>query len=291
MRYFYAKIGTGNTLASEYLSGRTPINKPAIPIFFNCVPGTRSEFLKNGGAKEQGRNFFECADNPENSIIVVINQGKLYLTAPVGDVEFWKAPEDLSYLKKGEFVKLLPIKIISEIPLSDVPAILASITANAYYYTGTFREIKDLGNICALKSLLNKPVDDFDYDKPEQLLLCLSSIELETLIAKIFEEGGCFVPAYRGGAIKDIDIFAKNLTNKDIKIGKFEIPSRSSISIQVKRTPHKRKKPAGCDYIITLHGDRAKEIIDLVKNTNGTKKWLKTSLEWLPAKILRGYGL
>ena len=290
MRYFYAKVGQGNSLASEYLQGATPIGVAALPIFFNGVPGNKEDFLKHGQAKEQGRNFFWCGDNPSQAKIVVINRGNLYVVLPRGGVEFWRCEEDTDQLKKNEYIKLLPIEVVVEKPLSDVPAILSSMTANAYYYTGTFREISDQGNVRALQSILGDSMSTFDFADPKDLLLCLSSIGLETLVAKIFEEAGCFVPAYRGGAIKGIDIFARNVQPTDISIGHIEIAADSEISIQVKRSSHMKKPPSGCDYLISLDND-ASWILDIVVGMNETKSWLKRSLSWVPNSVLVEYGL
>lgn len=290
MQYFYAKVGQGNSLANEYLQGDTPIGVPALPIFFNGQPSNREDFLEHGQAKEQGRNFFWCGDNPSQARIVVINRGNLYVVIPRGGVEFWRCGEDTDQLKKNEYMKLLPIEVAVENPLSDVPAILSSMTANAYYYTGTFREVRDQGNVRALQSILGDSISTFDVADPKDLLLCLSSIELETLIAKIFEEAGCFVPAYRGGAIKNIDIFARNVQPTDITIGHIEIAAGTAKSIQVKRSTHMKKPPSGCDYLISLDND-AGWILDRVVGMTETRSWLRHSLHWVPSPVLAEYGL
>lgn len=213
MKYFYSKIGKGNSLVQDYIiDGNTPIKTPAVPIFFNSEPSNRKEFLEKGDAKEQGINFFWCSDNLDKTTIIVIYEGELFLLKPTREIVFYEDGEN-------GFIKLLPVEIIVRERLSNVPVILSSMTANAYYYTGTFREIKDIGNIRAIQSVRKYNLTPFNVDSPEDLLYCLGSIELETLIAKIFEDAGCFVPAYRGGAIKGIDIFVKNITKSDISIG------------------------------------------------------------------------
>ena len=290
MKYFYAKVGKGNTLANKYLSNDSPIGMPAIPIFFDCGPGNKEEFLGNNTGKEQGRNFFWCGENIGKATIVVINEGYLYLLRPKNEVFFLKSNKNTDYLKESEYVKLLPIEILLKQSLSDVPAILSSMTANAYYYSGTFREIRDSGNIRAIQSVLKTPISEFNYEDSSDLLYCLSSIELETLVAKIFEEAGCFVPAYRGGAIKDIDIFAKNMGSKDVRLGNISIPTNSCASIQVKRKTTLKKPPVGCNYLLSVNND-SDYILDIVRNLKNTKRWLVMSLNWIPKKVLRGYNV
>jgi len=291
IKFFYAKLGRGNCLASEYLAGRTPINHVAVPIFFNGVPANRADFEKDSCAKEQGKNFFWCADNPNLGYIVIIHEGKIYLARPDGPVQFRNVPEDTRHLKAHEFHKLLPISIQDTRPLSGAPANLSSMTANTYLRSGTFREIRDKGNVRALQSLFKMPMDSLDCNDPEQLLGCLGSIELETLIAKLFEDSGCFVPAYRGGAIKGIDIFAKNLGPTDITVGnRIHIRSNSEVSIQVKRHSPLKEPPTGCDELISLTND-AEWLLGVIKDSEKTRKWLMQSFSWIPSDVLRNYGL
>jgi len=195
-KFYYAKMGKGNSLAENYLSGNNVLEKPAIPIFFNCEPDNKIDFLSQGNAKEQGRNFFECGTSNENKTIIIVNDGKVIFSEPAGDVIFSQYD-----VVDGNpwYEKLLPIKIIKQESITAVPAILASITSNAYYYSGTFREIKDSGNIKAIEAIKDGNVSCIAQKDPCNLLECLSSFELETLIAKLLEENGCFVPAYRGG--------------------------------------------------------------------------------------------
>ena len=65
-------------------------------------------------------------------------------------------------------------------------------------------EKKYEGNIAAIKYLIGE-LNDFKIDP----LKTLSSVQLETLVVKIFEKNGAFIPAWRGGTLKDIDIIAK----------------------------------------------------------------------------------
>ncbi len=292
-KFYYAKVGKGNELAGDYLSGRNAIKKPAIPIFFNCEPDNKADFLLHGNAKEQGRNFFECGSNNSKKTIVVVDCGKVIFSEPVGDVVFSQY-ELVNGLPRYE--KLLPVKITKQEPISSVPAILAGITANAYYYSGTFREIRDPGNIKAIEALKDGNVSCSAKNDPGKLLECLSSFELETLIAKLLEENGCFVPAYRGGNMKGADIIACNDMSKCIDIAGLSVLAQSSISIQVKRSTGLSRPPAGVDYLVGLEVKNAPScfdatwLIQAVEESKVTKEWLKRSLNWLPKSYLTSNG-
>jgi len=283
MRYFYAKIGKGNSLADQFIKGDTPLGKPCLPIFFEKESSNRDDFLKLGSSKEQGRNFFWCVDNPESSIIIVIHKGKLHIFSPSGNAVFWKASEKTGYAEVGEFVKLLPIQEESNHQVADIPTILSTMTANAYHYTGTFREISDTGNIRAIQKLQDNEI--LPISTETELLSCLSSIELETLVAKIFEEAGCFVPAYRGGSLKGIDIIARNNSSEQISVGNVTVPSKMSISIQIKRSTSMKVPPEGCDYLISFDRDSG-WLLEHIRSTVNTKAWFYESLSWLPEEFL-----
>jgi hypothetical protein len=295
-RFFYAKIDKGNKLADTYLSGDNEIKIPAIPIYFNCDYDNKDDFLKYGEANEQGRNFFECGTNTTDKYILIIDKGTLIIATPSGDIQFARSTKQIG---NNGFVKLLPINIIVKRSLVAVPSILASMTSNAYYYTGTFREIRDRGNINAIESVLGV-FNSYTSPKgsPHAILECLGSIEIETLVAKILEEHGCFVPAYRGGAIKDADIIACNDSSKIINISGLRInPNGSGVTIQVKRSSELVRPPLGINYLVGVHIKKGINCFDatwLIKTVNGlktTKIWLKRSLSWLPDDYLKQNGL
>src|SRR5207247_1188083 len=114
--------------------------------------------------------------------------------------------------------------------LKDVPPVLAGINANAWLSRGTYREMTNWGNIKAVERALGHPLPPEHLKKENcgvpQLLECLSSVELETLVAKLFEAAGCFVPAYRGGCIQYVDLFAHNDTPHSITLEKLSIPPK-----------------------------------------------------------------
>jgi hypothetical protein len=116
----------------------------------------------------------------------------------------------------------------------------------------------------------------------------LSSVEFETLVAKIFEESGCFVPAYRGGTMAGADLFAHNKSDSRISIGGLVIEPEASMSIQVKLKAHAKPLPSGIDLIVagdakeTPNSLGSKWLQTALKNSPNTARWLKSSIDWLP---------
>jgi hypothetical protein len=292
--YFYAKIGAANNLADKYLNGISEIGAPAIPIYFEGESSNEEQFLKKKVSQEQGENFFRCAKNPNCSYIIIIHNGFLHVLTPCGEVKF----KESAIFKTGEKekdaigqLKLLPVKKLPELtfPISDVPAVLATMRANRYYSSGTFRHIQDIGCNKAIDKILSHPIQSPEPFHPKNIFICMGSIEIETMIAKIFEEKGCHVPAYRGGNTVGIDIFAHNDSNAVIRIKDKCIKPGTRTSIQVKRG-HQTKKPEGCDHFISAESD-AEWLLKELKTTPKTLEWVKRSLDWLPSDYLRLNGL
>jgi len=285
-QFIYAKIDKANRSADPYLKGDCEIGIPCVPIYFNGSADNESDFLLSGGAKKQGQLFFECGRNPTGKYIVVIYGGEVVLLEPLGPIRFAKSQVQPGY--DGN-VKLLPVREIVRQPVKDVPAILAGINANRYYSSGTFREISDNGNRTALQCLL----DPSKVHIPSQCtaidaLECLGSVELETLVAKVFEELGCFVPAYRGGIIKDIDLFVHNNGSNNLSLCGIALLPKSKYAVQVKLRTHLKRTPDGVDFIITGSDASAPSVFgaswfsSAIKCSPTTRDWLFTSLSWLP---------
>lgn len=284
MKYFYAKIDSANKSAEAYLNGRNEIFRPAIPIYFNCEPDNEADFLLHGNSKEQGRNFFECGKNNNEKIIIVINAGWVRFLKPAGAVVFKKSEVQ----ENSGYVKLLPVDEVACKPINHVPPIMAGIAANRYYSSGTFREIRTAGNILAVRSLLDLPIDPPKNPGAVEMIECLGSFEFETLVAKIFEESGCFVPAYHGGNMQGVDIFARNDTDQSIEIGKVSIAPHQRASLQVKLQARIVAPQKGVDYLVAPGLVDSGTVLSnewlnsALSQSPKTLKWLSTSLSWLP---------
>jgi hypothetical protein len=290
--YYYAKINNGNIHAKEYLEGTSEVDYPAIPIYYNCDYNNTEDFLEKGGANQQGVDFFDCGKNNEDKFIVVIYGGRVRIFEPNGNIIFKISTVRKDHEGLEKWVKLLPVKERASFPIADVPTVLAGIGANRHYSSGTFRPIKNRGNILAIKNLLKQEIATPTILSLENALICLSSFELETLVAKIFEEAGCFVPAYRGGNMQGVDLFAFNNTNETIEIAQIVLPPKKRVSIQVKLKSDLKMPPEGVDYLIGI------EILQLpqcyghswfseaLKSSSVSAGWLRQSLSWLPEKYL-----
>ena len=272
-------------MARRYLRGESEVNYPAVPIYFTCEHDSEEKFLRDGGSKRQGELFFECGRNRDGKYIVVIHEAIVYILQPVGEVNFEK-----STVHEGKvgFVKLLPVEILKTIPISYVPAILASIGANRYYSSGTFREISDAGNIRAIQAALGQTINTPTDSSIIHAIECLSSVEFETLVAKIFEEAGFFVPAYRGGTLPGADLFAYNKSATAISIGHLSIDAGARRSIQVKLRANANLPPPGIDYLVACNVQESLNVLgaewleSALRQSPKAKAWLIASLDWVP---------
>lgn len=296
MNYYYLKIGKGNSDANDWLAGRNPLRRPAAVIYFDEL--TDSDY-RNGKGTSQPRNFWQRGQKKfhDETLMTVIHEGNVCLMKPVGKVRF------LPKIKIEEWTtrpKAMPIKVLTRKKCEDVPAVLASMSVNQYLAQGTFRETNHWGNMKAIDCVLGRACNGGHWklkeNGPAQLLECLSSTELETLVAKLFEAHGCHVPAYRGGTMREIDLFAYNHSSSTISIGKLVVPANGSISIQVKSWSSSMKRPKTVDYLIGLDVVGAKAfdaawLLQQVKARPAVTAWLRRSLNWLPIEYLKHFGL
>jgi len=260
-------------------------------------------------------------------IFVTIDSGFLWIYEPIGSplngekfgFNESRAVKDAhgSY-EKYDLPKFYKIKhLIKQRPISEVPYILAAMKSSQAFAQGTFYPIgenidgdptnKYDGNLAALKVLL-KDVD-FIRQKFNELsidpLYCLSSIELETLLAKIFEANECFVPAHRGGVLKDVDLFVD--TSKNTQIFGISSGSNVRLSIQIKLKISKNRNEiqelsqflgnSKNHYLITSEDEyeiglepfkisgqylTAEWIRNQVEKNKSVQKWFDNSIQWLP---------
>lgn len=297
LAFYYAKIGKGNQYASKYLKGENELKAPCIPIYFSGGEPDRDTFLASKSSKEQGEDFFNCADKWSNSYVVVIYGGNVSIWKPVPNcvVEFKNSEVDNDF--EG-MVKLMKVKKVMTKSVKDVPPIVAGINANRYYSSGTFREIDDPGNVLALTIMLVdhgalKAQHDIGEPTLARVIECLSSVQFETLIAKIFEEHGCFVPAYKGGTVKGIDLTARNDTAGLISIGGFKIEHGKTVSVQVKLriNPYERQRIVSSEQIDLLVWEiyaegpslpESKWLEAALSKSPQSRDWLLKSIDWLP---------
>jgi hypothetical protein len=298
MDYFYLKVGIGNAQARDWLAGKNPpnlLNRPAAPIYFDNY--NLADYKAGKGGKEP-RLFWERGKPEfyEKTRMVVVHEGEIWILKPDGEVDFLLSePNELG---NPHTPKAMPVKILKHRVAKDVPPVLASITANQYLTRGTFRQISDWGNYKAIDCMVGGPYEGEHWvgkQGPAQLFECLGSIELETLVAKLLEAYGCFVPAYRGGLMKDIDLFGYNDGDTEINIGSLKVPPKERVSLQIKRWSNGMTKPASVDYLVGLDvkgkdAFNADWILDQIKKCPPVIAWLRRSLNWLPTSFLSKFS-
>lgn len=293
MDYFFLKLGAGNVEAEARL-GKAP---PEAVVYFD--PLDEAAYVAGQG-KAQPREFWMRGHlhHHQLTIMVVIVGGKIWLLKPTGSVTFAPYSKDLT-------AKIMPVEILKLAWCKDVPPVLAGMGSSQRHGRRTFTRIEHWGNLKAIDFVLNRANSPAALKASHwlpknqtaaQLLECLGSTELETLVGKLFEEKGCHVPAYLGGTLRDIDIFAWNETATDIAIGDIVIPPQSRFSIQVK-TWQAIHCPSSVDCLIGLNAIRGPKTYDAdwllnrVQESPKTFAWMKRSLNWLPEHFRSQFGL
>lgn len=309
MQYYYLKNGKHNSLVRPLLVDykKYDFKNPSAAIFFgNCT----LDDLKNGkeGIDEQAISFYKWCTGIIEALAIVVSDGKIWILKPIDDlmemeINEFKKIVPFKYGSNNDIVKLSSVKVLYSDVLKNIPVVLANIGANQYLIRGTFRDIdeKYFGNILAIESLLKQRgiISTFSYsNSPEEItfrkiLTCLASIELETLIAKLLEEMGLFIPAYFGGTMKDIDLFAYNKSNRRFDIDERILNPGDKISMQIKgvlRTPYEIK-PDNVDYLFQVDGKLDAGLLNAdwlkrqLSKSRHTKKWLLDLLDWLPQEL------
>lgn len=299
MKYYNLKIGRGNRLADDWLAGNNPLGKPAAVIFFGkCT----IQDIKDGKTSKQPRDFYSSSlpENRDRTLITVIERGRGWIIKPADNVEEID-PQQIGLDDERNIWKVMPVSIEASFSLKDVPHILAGINSNAYLGRGTYRQIKYWGNIKAIHHVLGMPFPRehlmTENCTPKHLLECLSSLELETLIAKILEAAGCFVSAYRGGCIPDIDLFVRNISADEIELDGFEISPTERVSVQVKGLKKVKEIPNSVDYFVGLDAPPFARSFDATWIYNqsirfpSAAEWLRHSLSWLSPEFMQKYEL
>lgn len=291
--------------AEEWLDCRR-----SAPIFFGHwspeeIRSGSTPFQKK--AANEAIEFIGLSLNPENARLITIDSGYVWIYKVIGPLMF-DEKYSFKYEVTNELVipKYYPIEIIKKLKVSEVPYILSAMKSSQAFARGTFTEInkniitnKYIGNIAAIRSVLGETsglsVNPFR---------CLSSVELETLVAKIFEAHGAFVPAHRGAVLKDVDVFADiKEANPDVR---FEFNGSTKLCVQVKinttdladfRALEKFLNQEGhilitgeevpnvqlANYLAPGKYKTSEWLRINIDKFPSVKNWLTRSLDWLPA--------
>ncbi|MDO8659824.1 MAG: hypothetical protein Q7K54_04480 [Candidatus Parcubacteria bacterium] len=192
---------------------------------------------------------------------------------------------------ENDSIKYFEIDLLKKIKIKYCPLVLTSIKANRYIQSGTFRDLNHeryLGNTRALEYLIHEKI--ITVPNYAEYLQCLSSLEFETLIAKYLEEKGLFVPAYKGGFLRNYDLFCRNTGKVDIILGETIIKPGASISVQIKLNFNKDQKNLldRVDLLFCIKSDfEDKKVLDWrflkahITSDSVTNTWLKEDLNWV----------
>jgi hypothetical protein len=285
------------------------------PIFFGPYkPEEYISALENnekleGLNKKQLReacNFIQLYKKDPEARLITIDE-KIWIYKIAGQIKHEST--DVIVQKKRDQIseKIVPkyydIKILETCKIEEAPYILATMKTNQAFSRNTFRMIDEKkyeGNIAAIKSLIGE-LNNCKIDP----LKTLSSVQLETLVVKIFEKNGAFIPAWRGGTFKDIDIIAKfdgnipdNLFIKKIQEKKINIQVKIQLNDKnkVEDLIELLEKPN--NILITAddkpHDDleeyheinylTSKWIKKQIYSYDEIKKWYEKCIEWLPTQ-------
>lgn len=286
--------------------------------FYDCVnkwisAGYAAVFTKDpldkiqtGTASLDVKNFIKTFDKKENDDSVLVSIGTaedgidyIFIYKKAGKLEeISSLSVNQDYYKNCNYVDRaigFKIDLIKKIKVVDCPLVLATIKSCTRLTMGTFKSIEDpknpeshlnsyFGNIKAIEYICCDKKKKVKVDNFDEYLECLSPIEFETLIAKLKEEDGYFVPAYKGGMLKDYDLICKKdkiQENLQIKLNlskeTYNKYKNKNLSIYCVSKDEKIKNPE-----IKIYD--SKDILTLINKTEKTKKWLEQTLDWVDFK-------
>lgn len=320
VKFLYLKLGRGNCLAEYWLSKNNVFKKPAAAIYFRDITAEKCRELLHMSEKEIKERhgwvpdvnaideFIKAGDNAgktgvQRTMFVTIGRGRVYIYEPEGhvfdmpDKKYKEYDDDLSkeditaekVRHEGEIKnipKIMYVKNVKTDEVKNVPHVLATLPCNQYYSRHTCREINDWGAIQAIKYCLKQQVDT--PENVHELMRLLSPYELETLVFLILRNAGLFVPAWRGGTQKDIDIIGRNLNDSQIKIPPVTFRPKTSLTFQVKRGKVKKHSEIADRTVATDFNGKndkiltAEWLLKQIKTQPDTKKWFLNSLSWIP---------
>lgn len=295
-RYFFLniRIKEKDNEASKWISQKK------VPIFFG--ESTIKDCLSKEVNNPQATLFCEIGslrkDEQQNCRIVTIDDGLIHIYLPDGKLKEEKC--ELRESGKKVIPKTMPIKLIETVTVSKAPLVLSSMKVNQAVSRGTFFEFSNRsgaykGNRAAVQAVTADWEDGFKVDP----LDCLSSLEFETLVAKLFEEHGCFVPAYKGGYLRDVDLFVTpnetkefcgvKLTKGKTKSIQLKLSSPSGKEINEWLGADSKEKGKKHNLFISLNdGESSQQMLtkkwlrEALHESNKTNEWFQKLLKWLP---------
>jgi len=297
-KWYYAKLGQANKYLPQLLNS----NPRSVVTFFDAAADLATWRDAGGRDGPQKKAFFnaQSVEASDTTRIAVLSDDTVYLLKPSAKPARVLTADDTAARfgnvgdNTAKLLDVLPACQKWKLPFAEVPHVVASMTANQSLSQRTFVKVEDPGNIIGLEWLTDPASGNAAYGRlatqyGESLLFwCLSSVQMETLVAKLCEESGCFVPAYLAGTMKAIDLFAYNDGATTLHLGELEIAPNQKVSIQVKRGPAPSSL-ADDVYYVTLDSRESPRCLGLqwllnrLRESPCTKRWLIRALNWLPA--------
>ncbi|TGM60620.1 hypothetical protein EHQ94_11020 [Leptospira meyeri] len=265
------------------------MEKNFAPIFFGN--SNVNDIIKNRKPKDA---YLFCSEGQKeewlNCKIISLGIYDIYIYTPIEHVKDYNE----IYKVANNLTKGCKIKILEKIPIKKAPLVLASIKSNTYLGRGTFKEISGRqftyqGNVNAIEYLSNRLNSEIIVNSFEDYLFCLSSLEFETLIAKLFEEMDFHVPAYKGGFLKDLDLIVKNNKHYTINAYQLSVEPGQTLSIQTKLIMDQPDNH--CDLSVSINNLKSENHIGhskleiLLNKYPKTKDWLKETLFWVKINV------
>lgn len=315
MRYFFLKLGPGNSFAQPLLDD-TVLGRPMAAGFFRKVRLSEIEQKLDDEKvrfSRQAIELFRWARGDRSGVAVTVGAGRVWVLAPDGPMEEMEREDfeerlGLECPHRDDVPKLVPVRIEAVERLSHVPTLLAQITSNRHLSSSTFKEISaDFGNLLALDHVLFKrgllegyPSLSLGNRDLYHLLLCLGSNELIALVAKLLEEHGLSVPAPTGGFVRNVDLFAYNDRPRTLQVGTrafgvLSVPARrafrhGAVTVQVRGIAAETRPEVSpdVDYLVQLNAEPAANVLnhawigDSLRYAPLTRRWMERILRWVP---------
>ncbi|MEX2442404.1 MAG: hypothetical protein WD492_02280 [Alkalispirochaeta sp.] len=314
MRYFFLKLGPGNSFAVDLLSRRV-LGESAAVGFFRALTVADIEAHQNDEKirfSYQALDLYRWSQGELTGTAVTVAAGRVWLVEPTGTMadmardQFEELVGETPH--SDDIPKIVPVRIVAEERLSHVPTLLAQITSNRHLSSSTFKEIReDFGNRIALDHLRFKRGLADDYPTIAEgtrdlyhLLLCLGTNELIALVARILEEFGLSVPAPTGGFVKNVDLFAYNDRSHAVDVGsqalgRLVVPPRrafrhGAVMLQIRGVGATSRPtvPDEVDYVIQVNAEPAEHVLDhawiagALRVCPASRRWLGRVLRWVP---------
>jgi len=215
-----APIFYGRSTIAEIKSGKAQINSKPLPHDAKLFADTFSDKIN------------------EKAVVFSIGEENIYFYKQAGKLQEY---EEYTINDETHLVKGFPIELIGEPQkIIHAPLVLVTIKANRWMSAGTFKLVDEkkggsyFGNILAIKYLLSGERQKvFSF---QNYLQCLSALEFETFIAKLYEERGYYVPAYKGGVHKKLRFILQKRRSCNTVADKTTF--KEGASQQRKKRPH-----------------------------------------------------